>query len=53
MRLPGAPSPVGTIYYVTRAATGEEALGLRDENLNECGFSYEDGGYKWNTRSLY
>jgi hypothetical protein len=30
-----------------------KTLDLLDEKLNECGTSYEEGGYKWNTCSLH
>jgi zinc-ribbon domain len=51
--LPGAPSPYATTYYVAHSAAGEAVLGLGQKHLDECGSSYEDGGYKWGTRSLY
>jgi hypothetical protein len=43
----GALETVATTYYVAHSAAGEEMIGLPNENLNECGTSYEDRGYKW------
>ncbi len=48
--VPGAPEFVYHTYWVAHSPVGEDFIGLPDENLNECGTSYEGGGYKWGAR---
>lgn len=45
--VPGAQEFVYHTYWVAHSPVGEDFVGLPDENLNECGTSYEEGGYKW------
>ena len=40
-------------YYVAHSPAGETTIGLPDENLNECGSSYGEGGYKWGVGEAY
>jgi hypothetical protein len=50
--LPGGMDFSYHTYYVAHSPAGETAIGLPDENLNECGSSYEEGGYKWGVREI-
>jgi hypothetical protein len=51
--LPGGMDFSYNTYYVAHSPAGETIIGLPDENLNECGSSYKEGGYKWGMHELY